>query len=101
MKILLVGDYSADPRLGSAKVYTKLSEALRELGHHCDILSEEDLGTSAQTVYLRQAFAPVKALRAVNRAIRRQGTYDVIDIASAEGFYLGCQSDSATTQRRQ
>ena len=38
MRILLVGDYPADPRLGSAKVYYKLREEFAALGHDCDVL---------------------------------------------------------------
>jgi hypothetical protein len=33
VRILLVGDYPPDPRLGSTKVLIKLQEEFRALGH--------------------------------------------------------------------
>jgi hypothetical protein len=44
MRILLVGDYPADPRLGSAKVYYKLREEFAALGHDCDLLMAAEIG---------------------------------------------------------
>ena len=38
LRILLVGDYANDPRLGSAKVAHKLREEFRAAGHECDAL---------------------------------------------------------------
>ena len=38
MRILLVGDYARDARLGSTKVLFKLQEEFRALGHVCDLL---------------------------------------------------------------
>ena len=45
MRILLVGDYPRDARLGSTKVLLKLQEEFRSLGHTCDVLLGDDLGT--------------------------------------------------------
>ena len=89
MRILLVGDYPPDPRLGSPKVMVKLQEELREAGHTCDLLFSTDLGPVPRNRFLRQALAPVLALRAVRRACRARGPYDILDIASAEGLWVG------------
>jgi len=89
MRILLVGDYPRDARLGSTKVLLKLQEEFRGLGHACDVLLADDLGASPQHRLLRWAFAPIAALAAVRRAFRDRGPYDVVDIASAEGLWIG------------
>jgi glycosyltransferase involved in cell wall biosynthesis len=86
MRILLVGDYAADPRLGSSKVYYKLREEFQALGHHCDLMLAPELGAHPRQPKLRWALAPVLAARAAARAPTR---YDVIDVASAEGSVLG------------
>jgi glycosyltransferase involved in cell wall biosynthesis len=87
MRILLLGDYPADPRLGSTKVLVKLQEEFRALGHDCDLLLGDALGTDRSNRYVRQAIAPVKAWSAVRRAFRK-GAYDVIDAASAEALWI-------------
>jgi glycosyltransferase involved in cell wall biosynthesis len=89
MRILLVGDYPPDPRLGSSKVPFKLQEELRGLGHTCDVLFANDLGATPRNPYLRQAFAPLVALSAVRRTFRERGRYDIVDVASAEGLWIG------------
>jgi glycosyltransferase involved in cell wall biosynthesis len=89
MKILLVGDYPNDPRLGSAKVPHKLCEEFRALGHQCDMLFAEDIGDFPRQSHLRQALRPAAAARAIGRAFLARGPYDVIDVASAEGFIFG------------
>lgn len=86
LRVLLVGDYAADPRLGSSKVYYKLREELVQLGHQCDVLLAPQLGTRPRQSKIRWAVAPALAARAVARA---PGAYDVIDVASAEGSLLG------------
>src|ERR1700722_6844778 len=88
LRILLVGDYPPDPRLGSPKVLFKLQEELRGLGHTCDVLFADDLGATPRNPYLRQAFAPVVALSAVSRIFRERGRYDIVDVASAEGLWI-------------
>lgn len=89
MKILLVGDYPNDPRLGSAKVPHKLCEEFRALGHRCDLLFADDIGDFPRRPHLRQALRPAAAARAIGRAFRARGPYDVVDVASAEGFVFG------------
>ena len=89
MRILLVGDYPPDPRLGSTKVLVKLQEEFRALGHTCDLLLADDLGLAPANPYLRQALGPVAAWSAVRRMIRTRGRYDVVDVASAEGLWIG------------
>jgi hypothetical protein len=88
MRILLVGDYPRDPRLGS-KVLMKLQEEFRSQGHACDLLLADDLGQSPRHRALRWALEPLAALAAVSRAFRERGPYDVVDIASAEGLWVG------------
>jgi len=88
VRILLVGDYPRDARLGSTKVALKLQEEFRALGHTCDVLLADDLGAFPRNRFLRQALAPVSALAAVRRAVGERGSYDVIDLASAEGLWL-------------
>ena len=95
MKILLVGDYPDDPRLGSGKVYHKLREEFRALGHACDTLLAPDIGPRPANARLRWAAGPWMAERAVRRIFRERGPYDVIDAASAEGFALGVLRRSA------
>jgi glycosyltransferase involved in cell wall biosynthesis len=88
VRILLVGDYPSDPRLGSTKVLVKLQEEFRALGHSCDLLLSDDIGAHPRTFHLRQALGPVATWSAVRRAFRKNGPYDVIDVASAEGLWL-------------
>jgi glycosyltransferase involved in cell wall biosynthesis len=89
MRILLAGDYPRDARLGSTKVLLKLQEEFRGLGHTCDVLLADDLGATPRHRLLRWAFAPVTAVAAIRRAFRERGPYDVIDVASAEGLWVG------------
>jgi glycosyltransferase involved in cell wall biosynthesis len=86
VKILLVGDYPADPLLGSAKVYYKLAESFRELGHECDVLLRPDLGEAPDNWRVRQVVSARMTERAIRRAIRERGPYDVVDVASGEGW---------------
>jgi glycosyltransferase involved in cell wall biosynthesis len=89
MRILLAGDYPRDARLGSTKVLLKLQEEFRLLGHDCDLLLADDLGRSPRHRWLRWAFQPVAAFQAVRRAFLANGRYDVIDVSSAEGLWVG------------
>lgn len=86
MRILLVGDYPADARLGSARVYFKLQEALRAEGHACDLMLAPELGDRPRAARARWALGPWIAARAVARAFRERGPYDVVDVASAEAL---------------
>jgi len=88
VRILLVGDYPPDPRLGSTKVLIKLQEEFRSLGHTCDLLLSDGLGPAPRNPYLRQAVGPVVAWSAVRRMFKTQGPYDVVDVASAEGLWI-------------
>jgi glycosyltransferase involved in cell wall biosynthesis len=88
MRILLVGDYPSDPRLGSTKVLVKLREEFRTLGHDCDLLLGGDLGRWPANPQARQALGPILAYRAISRCFRERGPYDVIDVASAEGLWV-------------
>lgn len=88
LRILLVGDYPDDPRLGSAKVAHKLREEFRAAGHLCDALFAPDLGTRPSGRQLRQLVAPLKAQAAIERAFDRCA-YDVVDACSAEGLWFG------------
>ncbi len=98
MRILLIGDYPPDPRLGSAKVPIKLQEEFRALGHDCDLLLSDAIG-GPRTGYLRQAVAPVLAYRAARRVARDRGAYDVVDAASAEGLWIARSRRSGVFRR--
>jgi glycosyltransferase involved in cell wall biosynthesis len=87
-RILLVGDYADDPRLGSAKVTHKLREELRAAGHHCDALFAGDIAARPAGRQARQLVVPALAARAIGRALALQ-PYDVVDVASAEGLWFG------------
>ena len=88
LRILLVGDYTDDPRLGSAKVAHKLREEFRAAGHACDALFAGDIGRRPAGRQIRQLVAPALAAGAISRAVAR-GRYDVVDAASAEGLWFG------------
>jgi glycosyltransferase involved in cell wall biosynthesis len=88
VRILLVGDYPPDARLGSTKVLVKLQEEFRALGHSCDLMLADAIGTRPRAFHLRQAFGPLAAWSAVRRAFKKAGPYDVVDVASAEGLWL-------------
>jgi glycosyltransferase involved in cell wall biosynthesis len=98
LRILMVGDYADDPRLGSAKVAHKLREELCRLGHHCDALFADEIGTRPSGRQVRQLVAPVLAARAIGRAVSA-GSYDVVDAASAEGLWFGLQRRLGARQR--
>jgi glycosyltransferase involved in cell wall biosynthesis len=87
LRILLVGDYADDPRLGSAKVSHKLREEFRAAGQECDALFAADLGARPAGRQIRQLVAPVLAARAIGRAFATR-QYDVVDVASAEGLWF-------------
>jgi hypothetical protein len=87
VRILLVGDYPPDPRLGSTKVLLKLREEFESMGHACDVLLADSLGGPGNP-YVRQAVGPLVARNAVQRLFSRNGSYDVVDVASAEGLWL-------------
>jgi glycosyltransferase involved in cell wall biosynthesis len=95
VRILLVGDYPPDPRLGSTKVLIKLQEEFRALGHVCDLLLSDGLEHAPHNPYFRQAFGPVAAWLAVRRMFKTQGRYDVVDVASAEGLWIASLGRSA------
>ena len=86
LSILLVGDYPADPTLGSSKVFYKLQEEFAALGHRCDIVFGDEIG-GPKGRQIRQAVSPVYAARAIARRTGRTA-YDVIDAASAEGLWI-------------
>jgi glycosyltransferase involved in cell wall biosynthesis len=91
VRILLVGDYAPDPRLGSAKVYFKLAEELRALGHGVELRMAPDLGARPAGWRARQTVAPWLADRAIRRAIRAHGPFDVVDVASGEGMIFAAR----------
>ncbi|HKO97120.1 MAG TPA: glycosyltransferase family 4 protein [Pyrinomonadaceae bacterium] len=89
LKILLVGDYANDPRLGSAKVLLKLRDGFEKLGHECRVLFSEELGVSVSNNRLSQLMRPFAAARAISKVFRDHGSFDVVDVASAEGLVFG------------
>ena len=97
LRILLVGDYPPDARLGSTKVLIKLQEEFRSLGHTCDVLLADRLHAPANP-YLRQALAPIAALSAVRRLAGEGRAYDVIDAASAEGLWIALRRNGVLSR---
>jgi len=87
LSILLVGNYPSDATLGSSKVFYKLKEEFIALGHRCDIVFGEEIGAPR----LRQIGQLLAPWRAANAIVRRMdaGKYDVMDVASAEGLWIG------------
>jgi glycosyltransferase involved in cell wall biosynthesis len=90
LRILIVGDYANDPRLGSAKVAHKLREEFAAAGHQCTALFADDIGRSPEGRQLRQLVSPALAAAAIRRALARE-PYDVVDAASAEGLWFGVE----------
>jgi glycosyltransferase involved in cell wall biosynthesis len=90
LRILLVGDYADDPRLGSGKVSHKLREEFTALGHQCDTLFGSALGGAPKNRQVRQLVAPWLAGRAIAKALAAN-RYDVVDVSSAEGLWFGVQ----------
>jgi glycosyltransferase involved in cell wall biosynthesis len=87
MSILLAGDYPPDPTLGSSKVFYKLREEFQALGHRCDILFGDEI-KSPRFRQIGQVVGPWRAATAI--AARLDNThYDVVDVASAEGLWIG------------
>lgn len=99
MRILLVGDYPADATLGSAKVYYKLREEFAALGHECDLLMGPDIADRPTNWRVRQTVSPWLADRAIRRALRQRGLYDVVDVASAEGMVFAARRRAAFGDR--
>ena len=90
LRILLVGDYADDARLGSGKVVHKLREEFIAAGHDCEALFAHDLGGAPSGRQLRQLVSPGLAARAIRRALARTA-FDVVDAASAEGLWFGVE----------
>ena len=90
LRILLVGDYADDPRMGSAKVVHKLREEFRAAGHECDALFAGDLGRTPSERQVRQVVSPLMAARAIRAAFSR-AAYDVVEASSAEGLWFGVE----------
>ena len=89
LRVLFVSDDEDDIRIGAVKAPHRLAEALEADGCECTLLFHEDLGRWPARERLRLALAPWLAWRAVCRAWRERGPFDVIDAAGAEGFALG------------
>jgi glycosyltransferase involved in cell wall biosynthesis len=90
LRILLVGDYADDARLGSAKVVHKLREEFIAAGHECAALFAHDVGDAPSDRQVRQLVSPLLAARAIRSALSRV-PYDVVDTASAEGLWFGVE----------
>lgn len=95
LRLLLLGDYPADPRLGSPKVLFKLAAEFDQLGHEVSLILRPDLGSRPAQRHARDIVAPVLAERAVTRAVRQGRRFDVIDASSAEGLLIGRRRDLA------
>jgi len=87
LSVLLVGDYPSDPTLGSSKVFYKLQEEFQALGHRCDIVFGEEIG-APRSRQIGQIVAPWRAASAIAKRMDAV-KYDVVDVASAEGLWVG------------
>ncbi len=67
---------------------------MRELGHDCDLIYREDLGPRPRNERLRFAVSPSLAWRALRRAWRERGPYDVLDVVAAEAAVLARRRDA-------
>lgn len=86
LSILLVGDYPADPTLGSPKVFYKLQSELAGLGHRCDVVFDDEIH-APRSRQMRQLVGPIAARSAIARRLAHT-PYDVVDVASAEGLWF-------------
>jgi len=87
LSILLAGDYPPDPTLGSSKVFYKLQEEFCARGHECDIVFGDEIA-SPRFRQVGQLVSPWRAAAAIRRRLDRKH-YDVVDVASAEGLWIG------------
>lgn len=87
LSILLAGDYPPDPTLGSSKVFYKLQEEFAARGHDCDVVFGDEIA-APRTRQIGQLVSPYYAARAIRRRLERK-RYDVVDVASAEGLWVG------------
>lgn len=86
LSILLVGDYPPDPTLGSPKVFYKLQSELAALGHRCDVMFNDEIH-APRSRQMRQLVGPIAARSAIVRRLAN-ASYDVVDVASAEGLWF-------------
>ncbi len=87
LSVLLVGDYPADPTLGSPKVFFKLQTELRALGHRCEIVLGDEI-RGPRFRQMRQVVSPWYTASAIAQRLD-QSHYDVVDVASADGLWFG------------
>ncbi|HEY7856606.1 MAG TPA: glycosyltransferase family 4 protein [Terriglobales bacterium] len=85
---MIASDDWDDPRVGAAKAPRKLAQALERAGHQVDLVFNGDLIYHPRNERLRYLVAPWYALATVRRRWRERGPYDVIDIASSEGWLV-------------
>lgn len=97
LSILLAGDYPADATLGSSKVFYKLQAELTALGHRCDIVFNDEIRAPASR-QIRQLVAPLAARTAIAHRIAST-SYDVLDVASAEGLWIGAEKKAGRYTR--
>ncbi|HXR96914.1 MAG TPA: glycosyltransferase family 4 protein [Terriglobales bacterium] len=88
MRVLIASDDWDDPRVGAAKAPRKLAQALERAGHKVDLVFNGDLRYHPRNERLRYLVAPWYALSTVRRRWRERGPYDVIDMASSEGWLV-------------
>jgi glycosyltransferase involved in cell wall biosynthesis len=89
VRIILVGDYPEDERLGSPKALLRLRDELRAQGHTATTILRPQIGESPRQRHLRDLLSPWLSSRAVRDVASRDGVPDVVDASSAEGLLLG------------
>jgi glycosyltransferase involved in cell wall biosynthesis len=97
LSILLAGDYPPDATLGSSKVFYKLAEEFRALGHRCDVVFGDEIAGPRHR-QIRQVVSPWTAAGAIARRLDRT-RYDIIDVSSAEGLWIGLRKKMGAYKR--
>lgn len=83
MRVLTIADVPPDPDAGVSGTEWHTNAALRTLGHHVDALWRHDLGMRIRHGNLRYL---VELPRAIERAVRDAGAYDVVQVSQPHGY---------------
>lgn len=88
MRILFAQNHPRDPRLGSPKSVLRLGAELERLGHTVDYLFAPEAHLLHHSEKLRFVTFPLALAQHLRQAERCRG-YDVVDIASGDGWLYG------------
>ena len=89
MRFLVVYNGPLNPNGGSSGTVWQTNEALRGLGHHVDVITENDIERSVRHHNLHYSIElPHRLLQATKRRLR-SSSYDVILISQPYGYLVG------------